>query len=133
GVLCHQSIQFLPSGVMNSTSTFRGEDLLPQSFPQRAHGFQDVPGPDRWAPLLLEIRRFTRGQQAGSLKPAQERREVRKQLHRFAVLDWPCVHEVQSQLVADEEKPVFPVRSANCPGLVHSAISTMVTPIKNLF
>src|SRR5271166_5549954 len=108
---------------MDSTSTFPREDLLPQSFPQRAHGFQHVPGADRLAPLLLEIRHFTRGQQAGRLKPAQERGEVRKQLHRFTILDWPCVHEVQSQLVADEEKPVFPVRRANCPSLAHSAIS----------
>src|SRR6185295_20085802 len=128
-MLCHQSIQFIHRGVVNSTTTFPGEDLLSESFPQRADGVQHVPGPDRWAPLLLEIRHFTRGQQAGCLKPAQERGEVRKQLHRFAVLDWPCVHEVQSQLVADEEKPVFPARSANCPGLVHSAISTMITPI----
>src|SRR5207244_11954683 len=42
GVLCHQSIQFIHSGVMNSTSTLQGEDLLTQSFPQRAHGFQEV-------------------------------------------------------------------------------------------
>src|ERR1700758_4103658 len=108
---------------MKSTSTFPREDLLPQSFPQRAHSFQHVPGPDRLAPLLVQIRHFTRAQQAGCLKPAQERGEVRKQLHWFTVLDWPCVDEVQSQMVADEEKPVFPVRRANCPSLVHSPIS----------
>jgi hypothetical protein len=58
---------------------------------------------------LPKTDRLTRTKQVGGLKPAHQSVEIRKQLNSFAVLDWTRVQKIQSQVVAEEEEPVFPV------------------------
>jgi hypothetical protein len=62
----------------------------------------------------LQILRLAGGEQSGSPKPPQERREIGKHLHRFALYDWPGVEEIQRQGISKKEEP--PVLGGLQPG-----------------
>src|SRR5579872_1841094 len=108
---------------MNGATVLPGEDLLPHFLPQFAHSFQGAPSSGRFSPLVQKFRCFASVQQLSCLKPAQERVEVRQQLHGLAVLDRTSVQEIQSQLVAHEEEPVSPVGIVNRSSPAHSSTS----------
>src|SRR6266849_578635 len=108
---------------MNCITTLPGENLLPHFLSQVAHSFQGALSSGRFSPPLLKFRYVASTEYLSCLKPAQERAEVREQLHRLAVLDRTRIQEIQSQLVANEEEPVSPVGIVNCPSPAHISTS----------
>src|SRR5882724_2281112 len=115
----HQSIQLLFGRAMDLSTTFPCKNLLSQLLPKLANGFQGSPCGGRFSPLSLKLRHLTRAHQPSRLKPAQERAEIREQLHRLAVLNRTRIQEIQGQMVADEEEPVSPVRIRGYSSLSH--------------
>src|SRR5713101_3282248 len=112
---------------MNCITTLPGENLLPHFLSQVAHSFQGALSSGRFSPPLLKFRYVASTEYLSCLKPAQERAEVREQLHGLAVLDRTRVQEIQSQLVANEEEPVSPVGIVNCPRPAHVSTSNYNT------
>jgi hypothetical protein len=90
----HQAIQFVDGPAMNGTTTFSGEDLFSQPFPQFPHSLDNLSSLGRFSPLLAKICHITRSKQVGGLKPQQESAEIREQLSRFTVLDWTRVQKI---------------------------------------
>jgi hypothetical protein len=58
---------------------------------------------------LLQPDELTSTHESSCSKPPQQRFEIGQQFSRFAILHWTRIEKVQRQVVADEEKAVFPV------------------------
>lgn len=94
---------------MNGASPLPRKDFLPYLLPQLADRMYNLSSTHRFRPMLLKIRCFPRTKQICRAKPPYERLEIGEQFDRFDVWDWSGVQKVQRQMIAQEQKSVFPV------------------------